>query len=141
MYGLAAIEQANGWAMAGAGACIVLTGLSVLSFLISMIPRLTGLFEPRKPSSEDVPAKTEPVEKPMPGYLPEDIGKASAQLIEQTKDLGEKFTLIDLHKKAREIGVVDPHLTIRRFREAGILVSSGKERFAWKTISDEPMGA
>jgi hypothetical protein len=31
MYGLAAIEQANGWAMAVTGAGIVLTGLAVLS--------------------------------------------------------------------------------------------------------------
>ena len=61
MYGLAAIQQANGWAMAGAGACIVLAGLSVLAFLISMIPRFTGLFE-KKPLSppETVAKETKP---------------------------------------------------------------------------------
>jgi hypothetical protein len=57
MYGLAAIQQANGWAMAGAGACIVLTGLTVLSFLISMIPRLTGLFEEKKQPQTETAGK------------------------------------------------------------------------------------
>ena len=60
MYGLEAIEHANGWAMAGAGACIVLTGLSVLAFLISMIPRLIELFE--KKLSHNIPAQEEETE-------------------------------------------------------------------------------
>lgn len=136
MYGLAAIQQANGWAMAGAGACIVLVGLSALSFLISMIPRLTGLFEGKKSSPDVAQKKTALVEKPTSRIFSDDIEEASALFIEETEDLGEDFTLIDLHKKARELGVVDPHLTIRRFREAGILISAGEERFSWQAISD-----
>jgi uncharacterized membrane protein YcjF (UPF0283 family) len=137
MYGLAAIEQANGWAMAGAGACIVLTGLSVLSFLISMIPRLTSLFEEKKQSQEIVKeTAAKPAEKKTIERFPDDVKEASEIFIEETKDLGEEFTLIDLHKKSKEIGVVDPHLTIRRFRDAGILVSTGEERFSWQPISE-----
>jgi hypothetical protein len=136
MYGLAAIEQANGWAMAGAGACIVLIGLAVLSFLISMIPRITAPFEKKKSSLVAVKEpSSKPIQQPVRTEFPDDVEEASALFIEQTKDLGDDFTLIDLHKKSKQLGVVDPHLTIRRFREAGFLVSLGDGRFAWQPIS------
>ena len=136
MYGLAAIQQANGWAMAGAGACIVLFGLAVLSFLISMIPRLTGLFEEKAhPPTE----KLEPAAKPkmiVPDKLPEDLNAASTIYIALTEDLGEGFNLVDLHRKSKEIGLPHPHLSINRFREAGILVSVGEGRFSWQPLSE-----
>ena len=53
MYGLAAISQANGWAMAGAGAGIVLSGLAVLSILISLFPRLIHLFDEKEKKQPD----------------------------------------------------------------------------------------
>jgi hypothetical protein len=136
MYGLAAIQQANGWAMAGAGACIVLTGLAVLSFLISMIPRLTGFFEEKAHPPVEKP---EPAAKPkmiVPDKLPEDLDAASTIYIALTEDLGEAFNLIDLHRKSKEIGLPHPHLSINRFREAGILVSVGDGRFSWQPLSE-----
>ena len=45
MYGLDAISAANGWAMAIAGALIVMTGLTVLSFVISQLHKVAGLLE------------------------------------------------------------------------------------------------
>jgi hypothetical protein len=136
MYGLAAIQQANGWAMAGAGACIVLAGLAVLSFLISMIPHLTGLFEKKAPP----PAENSEIEtKPkmiVPDKLPADLGAASTIYISLTEDLGEAFNLIDLHQKSKEIGLPHPHLSINRFREAGVLVSVGEGRFSWQPLSE-----
>lgn len=136
MYGLAAIQQANGWAMALAGACIVLSGLAVLSFLISMIPRLTGLFE-AKPVA---PKETEPVETApkmiAPEKLPEDIQAASTIYIALTEELGNAFTLIDLHRKSKEIGLPHPHLSINRFRDAGILISIGDGQFSWQPLSE-----
>ena len=135
MYGLAAIQQANGWAMAGAGACIVLVGLATLSFLISMIPRLTGLFEEKA----HLPAEAlETATKPkmiVPDKLPEDLDAASTIYISLTEDLGEDFDLIELHCKSKEIGLPHPHLSINRFRDAGILVSVGNGRFSWQPLS------
>jgi hypothetical protein len=136
MYGLAAIQQANGWAMAGAGACIVLLGLAVLSFLISMIPRLTGFFEEKtQPPGEKSEIPTKP-KRIVPDKLPDDIGAASTIYISFTEDIGENFSLIDLHRKAKEIGLPHPHLSINRFREAGILFSVGDGRFSWKPLSE-----
>ena len=137
MYGLAAIEQANGWAMAGAGACIVLSGLTVLSFLISLIPRLVAPFEEKKRSPVTVEEpSTESVKEAARTEFPDSVEEASALFMEETSDLGDSFTLIDLHKKSKALGVVDPHLTLRRFREAGILVSLGDERFSWQPLSE-----
>ena len=93
MYGLAAIQQANGWAMAGAGACIVLLGLAVLSFLISMIPRLTGLFEEKaQPPVEKSEIATKP-KMIAPDKLPDDINAAATLYMSLTDDLGDDFSL------------------------------------------------
>jgi Na+-transporting methylmalonyl-CoA/oxaloacetate decarboxylase gamma subunit len=136
MYGLAAIQQANGWAMAGAGACIVLSGLSMLAFLISLIPRLTGLFE-EKPKPPVDPVEQKPVPKRIaPERLPEDIKAAAAIIVELTDELGEAFSLVDLHCKCKEVGLANPHMSINRFRDAGILMSLGEGRFSWQPISE-----
>lgn len=136
MYGLAAIQQANGWAMAGAGAGIVLIGLAGLSFLISMIPRLTGFFEekahpPLEPAAKESRSKTI-----IPEKMPEDIMAAATIYVSLTEELGRSFTLIDLHKKSKELGIPHPHLSINRFRDAGILISSGEGRFTWQAKSE-----
>ncbi|PID39490.1 MAG: hypothetical protein CR984_06800 [Proteobacteria bacterium] len=139
MFGLAAVHQANGFAMAGAGACIVLTGLAVLSFLISMIPRVIGLFETAS-AKQTVPL--EPAEKEkkpiVPETLPEDVEASCSIYISCTADLGSDFSLVDLHCKAKEIGLPHPHLSINRFRDAGRLVPTEKGRFAWKPATDKP---
>ena len=136
MYGLAAIEQANGWAMAAAGACIVLSGLSVLSFLISMIPRIPGVTEkPPSPPAEPVEAPPPP-RKTAPERLPDDIHAAATILIELTDELGESFTLVDLHRQCKEAGLPNPHMAINRFREAGLLTALGEGQFSWQPVSE-----
>jgi hypothetical protein len=132
MYGLAAIQQANGWAMAAAGACIVISGLAVLSFLISLIPHLTGFFEEKiHPHLDTEESETEP-NIIVPEKMPDDINVAATIYIALTKELGETFTLIDLHRKTRDVGLPHPHLSINRFRDAGILISVGQDRFSWQ---------
>lgn len=134
MYGLEAIQQANGWAMAGAGAGIVLCGLTVLSFLISLLHRLAALFEEKTP----LPGKaieTEIVPKsPVPERLPEDINAAATIYISFTEALGESFSLVDLHKKSKELGLPHPQLSINRFRDAGLIVSAGEGLFSWNPL-------
>ena len=136
MHGLAAIQQANGWVQAGAGACIVMSGLAMLSFLISLIPRLTGMFE-EKPKPIVEPVLKQPVPKVIvPDQLPDDTNAAARILIELTEELGESFSLIDLHGKCKELGLPNPHMSINRFRDAGILISLGQERFSWQPVSE-----
>ena len=136
MYGLAAIQQANGWAMAGAGACIVLTGLAVLSFLISLIPRLTGIFEEKVHPPIETAATAAKPKTIVPDTLPDDLNAAATIYLSLTEDLGNDFSLIDLHRKSREVGLPHPHLSINRFRDAGILVSIGDGRFSWQSLSE-----
>ena len=136
MYGLAAIQQANGWAMAGAGAAIVLSGLAGLAFLISLIPRLTGLFEGKQPVQKEPKPTDAPPKLIVPDKLPQDIRAASTLYIALTEDLGQEFSLVDLHRKSKEIGLPHPHLSINRFRDEGVLVQVGEGRFSWQPISE-----
>ncbi|MEJ2331750.1 MAG: OadG family protein [Desulfobulbaceae bacterium] len=45
MIGLQAISANNGWSMAFVGALIVMCGLASLSFIISQLHKIIGLFE------------------------------------------------------------------------------------------------
>lgn len=134
MYGLAAIQQGNGWMMAGLGACIVLTGLGILSFLVSRIHRVVDLFESRK---QDVPAPEPPAPpKAMaPEQMPEDLDAACVLCMDLTQGLGEAFCLADLHTECKASGIPDPHFLVNQFRDAGLLVPAGESLFAWKTTS------
>lgn len=136
MYGLAAIEQANGWAMAGAGAGIVLCGLAVLSFLISMIPRIIGAFEKKVTVPEDSTVENPGAKETKAEERPDDLDAVFARYMELTQDLGEAFSLIDLHRKIRSAGIPDPHLSVTRLRQAGLLASVGDERFFWEAPSE-----
>jgi hypothetical protein len=136
MYGLAAIQQADGWAMAGAGATIVLCGLTVLSFLISMIPRIAGAFEKKAAPQEEGPPPAEQPKHIVPEKLPADNAAAATIYMALMEDLGQEFTLVDLHQKTKALGLPHPHLSINRFRDAGILISVGDDRFSWRPISE-----
>jgi Na+-transporting methylmalonyl-CoA/oxaloacetate decarboxylase gamma subunit len=136
MYGLAAIQQADGWAMAGAGAGIVLCGLTVLSVLLSMIPRITGAFEKRAAPPEESPPPAEQPKHIVPDKLPADNNAAATIYMALVEDLGQAFTLVELHQKTRALGLPHPHLSINRFRDAGILVSVGDGRFSWQPLSE-----
>ena len=136
MYGLAAIQQANGWAMAGAGACIVLSGLAMLSFLISMLPRLTSLLDKRPKPEKPQPLEEMPQPQPIPETLPADQDSVTARYAAVTDAMGAEFSLVDLHKKAQEMDLPHPHLSISRFRDAGILVPQGDGRFSWHHNSE-----
>jgi hypothetical protein len=123
--------------MAGAGACIVLSGLAVLSFLISMIPRLTGYFEEKAQPPVETAIEESPPDLIVPEKLPDDIQAATRIYATLTADLGDAFTLIDLHRKSKTLGLPHPHLSINRFRAAGTLVSAGKECFSWQITTDK----
>ena len=136
MYGLAAIQQANGWTMAAAGACIVIAGLAILAFLISLLPRLISVFEPTPAPTPAVRPKEERPAVIVPDTLPADVNAAATIFIPLTEEFGEAFSLVDLHRKAKEVGIPHPHFSINQFRDAGILISSGDCLFSWKLLSD-----
>jgi hypothetical protein len=132
MYGLEAINAHNGWAMALAGACIVLTGLAVLSFIISQFPKFVGYFEKSAPAepSPSVEPEPAPVRWAEP-EMPEDLEEAAALYGPLIRTLGDEFKLEALYALFREQNLPHPHITIRNFWNEGLLKQTESGAFLW----------
>ena len=138
MFGFDAIEAHNGWAMALAGALIVMAGLTVLSFVISQLHRIVDLLEYRRRKHEqtqdDVQTGTgvdaQPVIIPQPSV--EDILESASAYQPLVDRLGPSFQLSELYAVSTKHGLPHPHLTIKSLREAGILIPRGNGEFSWK---------
>ena len=132
MYGFEAINHYNGWSMAIAGALIVVSGLSVLSFIISQFPRLIDLMdrEKKKPAESPAPTPAEPAVT-APDRCPADINETAQMVREIAGDIGDEFYLAELYKICQEKDLPHPHLTIKCLREAGLLVSGEAGAFKW----------
>jgi len=131
MYGLQAISHYNGWAMALVGALIVVSGLTVLSFIISRLPKLIGLFDKDKKTATATEVKP-PEASPIPDRCPADINAAAGLYRQFSASLGERFDLVDLYRLCLDKNLPHPHLTIKCLREAGLLVPHGEGQFAWE---------
>lgn len=138
MYGLEAIAAYNGWAQAFTGALIVMVGLTILSTVISFLPKLIALFEIKKtpPSVESTSPTTEKfkidIEKAANIDVLENINEAAKAYTIFIEPLGESFHLGDLYQIFKINNLPHPHLTIKSFREAGLLCPKGNGEFSWK---------
>ena len=135
MYGIEAIEAANGWAMAIAGALIVMAGLAILSLVISQLHKLVDLWEMRSnPPAEEPASKIK--ESAENAYDPErpflNMAEAAKHYQAASQDLGDRFELRALFAIFYHSGFPHPHLTIRSLREEGYLVSEGDGSYSWK---------
>ena len=128
MYGIEAITAKNGWAMALAGALIVMSGLAVLALVISQLKRLADFIESRHttPGPIDTPA---PSDKKTPSL---NLDEIHARYELMTQQLGDSFELTRLYHLANESGYPHVHLSIRCLREGGHLVPLGDGLFAWQ---------
>jgi len=132
LYGLEAINAQNGWSMALVGITIVFTGLVALSFAISQLKKLIELWENRdkltgKNGMVNENVGTEGIE--LPDHWPEDIHEAAGLYEPLFKKLGDPFPLADLYKLSEENNYPHPHLTIKRLRDAQILIQVGDGNF------------
>ncbi len=138
MYGIEAITAHNGWAQALTGAIIVMSGLTILSIVISFLPKLAAFFEAdQKPSVSlaqpplkqvsQRPSLEPPVTAPL-----QDLSATADRYAGLTEPLGDSFQLIELYRLFDEKDLPHPHLTIKSFREAGLILPAGEGRFAWK---------
>ena len=130
MYGLEAINAANGWSMALVGILIVFTGLALLSFVISQLHKFLPFIE--KSSKRPVESVPRPQKKPDPvEKCPTDL-KVQATLFEPIiEELSSNFPLTELYAQANEYNIPHPHLSISALREATILVPLGDGIFTW----------
>ena len=132
MFSIENITANNGWAMALAGAIIVMTGLSVLSLVISQLHKLVALFEKKDPAKTKGPAANDP-ESPDVAVLSDPADMAETAKLYQTaaSELGREFELRQLYAVAAQKQMPHPHLSIRSLREAGIIVPAGDGLFSW----------
>ena len=132
MYGLQAISAHNGWAMAAVGALIVMTGLSMLSLAISQLHKLVAFLEKKEKKIE----KTSDIESgdqiKTLNFPFADLRLAVDQYKLLSSKLGESFELKALFKLFQQCNLPHSHLTIRSFRESGILIPVGEGHFTWK---------
>ena len=139
MTGFAAIQSYNGWAMAMAGAAIVMTGLIVLASIIGLFPKLVAIIEkkkekPQSSKTPDTPKVDVSVSEP-PHVFPSDP-KALAQIYAPiVEPLGTEFDLAKLYAEARKQEFPHPHISLRTLQDAGILLAVGEGVFRWNNQS------
>jgi hypothetical protein len=137
VLGIDAITANNGWAMAITGACIVMCGLALLSFVISQLHKIIALTEGK--AKKHSPPTPEPA-TPAVGLsaadidLLDDLPAAARFYNSLTMDLGEVFSLPTLYRICQKENLPHPHITIMALRGAGYLVPAGEGNFSWKNI-------
>ncbi len=130
MYGLEAISANNGWAMAITGPLIVMSGLIILSIIISQLHKLVDIFDKQDRQTTEPPVKSKD-EISVPKILPNDIletAKIYQMLIDK---LEQPFELSNLYQVAEQNNFPHPILTVSRLRDAGILIREGEGLFIW----------
>jgi hypothetical protein len=128
MIGLQAISANNGWSMAFVGALIVMCGLASLSFIISQLHKIIGLFEKKKAAAHAI------VEQPADIDVLNNLEVAARTYQMLTADLGDSFELVKLYEIFERENLPHPHLTIRAFRDAGYLIPLGSGLFSWQKV-------
>ncbi len=134
MNGIEAINHYNGWAMAVTGAIIVMCGLTILSFIISLLPKIISGFEKKETSGENQkpdPDKTE-LNNDKPVDYPSDPVSLKEKYISLSNSLGESFELSALYTLCNEKKEPHPHISIRTLRSAGLLVPQEDGKFTWR---------
>lgn len=131
MYGIEAINHHNGWAMAAAGALIVMFGLAVLSFVISQLHKIVALIE-NWSNKRGQPIETQLETDTAQKRSLLDINALRKRYRPLTADLGEPFDLVRLYEIATDSGLPHVHLAIRSLREAGVLMPVGDGMFKWQ---------
>ena len=134
MYGLEAINTHNGWAMAITGPLIVMSGLIILSIIISQLHKLVAIFDKKAEQTTNLSIKSKVKSKDelsVPKILPNDILKTAKIYQALIDKLEQPFELSDLYKVAAQNNFPHPILTVNRLRESGILISEGEGLFIW----------
>jgi hypothetical protein len=137
VLGIDAITANNGWAMAFTGACIVMTGLALLSFVISQLHKIIALTEGKgKRRPAPMPEAVPPAKELLAAEIDmlDDLPAAARFYSTLTGDLGEVFPLAALYRICQKENIAHPHITIAALRGAGFLAPAGDGNFSWKNL-------
>lgn len=141
MYGIEAINAHNGWSIAVIGAGIVFTGLVVLSIAISQLHKLLLFWDKRDEFFKLNGRKAdEHSDTTSPEQFPADIYEVAEIYKPVFAKLGDSFQLADLYAIARKYNFPHPHLTIKEFRQAGIMLPLGDGCFKLNTELTQNQG-
>lgn len=133
MYGIEAISAANGWAMAIAGALIVMSGLTVLSFVISQLHKLATLLEKGlEKKSEETPKQADTLKLAAAQHPAFNIDEAKEALTLVAAELDEEFDLKLLYEISAAHDLPHVHLSIRTLRESGVIVPADEGLYRWQ---------
>lgn len=137
MLGIAAITANNGWAMAFTGACIVMTGLAVLSFIISQLHKIIAFMEgigKKAATSAKKETKASPKLFDAEIDILNDLPAAARIYCPLTAELGDSFSLMALYRIFEKENLPHPHITIMALRNAGFIVPAGEGNFSWSNL-------
>lgn len=119
--------------MAVVGAAIVFSGLVVLSLAISQLKKVIAYIEDkqRTPEPETKGKSTPPAKlnQSVPDLDPGDLDQAVHLYQPIFQKLGDTFQLSELYRLTRAGNFPHPHLTIKLFRQANILIPVGDGNF------------
>ena len=138
MLGFEGISNNNGWEYALVGICIVFSGLVILSFVISQLHKLLGLWENRASIMEALKARRkEERSKAAAETKPVEHSGTLAEAILQYRMLvdriGQPFALPKLLTLAEKSGLYRPHATINDLLQADIIVPDETGYYIWKS--------
>ena len=134
MYGLAAIEASNGWAIAVVGLTIVFTSLITLSLLISQLHKAVDLFE----HPEKIVAFFKGKEKAGPDkpqvptrVFTEEQKQAAEQIALLVRTMEDHFSLPRLLRLAEVSGIKHPYENLDLLLHSGIVYPDKEGLFCW----------
>lgn len=138
MLGFEAISTNNGWEYALVGITIVFCGLVILSFVISQLHKLLGLWENRASFMETLKARRREIGAAAPGETrpveySSTLAEAKLQYAMLVDRIGQPFSLPKLLKQAEKSGLYRPHATINDLLQAGILLPDETGYYTWKS--------
>ncbi len=124
MYGLAAINANNGWAISVVGISIVFTGLVVLSLVISQLHKVLDFYENPQKIKEFFAPKPAP-ESEVEEAPKEPLSKSRKEAVRQfemlAQTLDDHFSLPRLLHLAETRGVDHPHSHLNFLLKTGVI--------------------
>ena len=137
LLGFKAISTNNGWEYALVGITIVFCGLVILSFVISQLHKLLGLWENRASLMENLKARRRGKDAAASGETihveySSSLAEAKLQYTLLVDRIGQPFALPKLLKQAEKSGLYRPHATINDLLQAGIILPDETGYYTWK---------